>query len=199
MRFFLAGLFIIVSLSEGAALDRRCVPDKTICSATWKFEAVCTGRDMWDRWKVSGATAPPDYFVRPWLDEPIKVIGYELMRLPDNSWSWWLRSWFSVDAWRAWARSWLVDPRAEWFMVGSTLQPDAMISIGPRELHAKTIWPDGHGQMWPSRQAATPVASIADASGVTVAASGDLIDLHGTCFRGRAMLFLTIYYTGTKS
>jgi hypothetical protein len=33
---------------------------------------------MWADWKIAGL---PDPFVRPWLDVPIVVVGYELVKL----------------------------------------------------------------------------------------------------------------------
>jgi hypothetical protein len=167
---------------------------KIVCSATWKFEAACNGRDMWNRWVITGRTNPTDFFVRPWLAVPITVVGYELVKLPGNSWSWWFKSWFSKDAWTGWFRSWFIDPKDTWFMVGSTIVPDGMIWLAPGQSHAKTMWPSGHGQAWPSTSDAVPTKPVKDANGKDVAFSGDLLDLHGTCFAGHVAVFLTIYY-----
>jgi len=201
---FAATLIVILSLvSARAEQTQICerhsyrVADgyRLTCSATWKFEATCNGLDMWNRWSITGRTNPADFFVRPWLPTPISIVGYELVKLPGNSWSWWFKSWFSKDAWTGWFRSWFVDPQDTWFMVGSTIVPDGMTWLAPGESHAKTIWPSGHGQLWPSAATAAPTKPIKDANGKDIAFAGDLIDLHGACFAGRVAIFLTIYYT----
>jgi len=82
-------------------------------------------------------------------------------------------------------------------MIGSTVQPDGMIWLGPGESHAKTIWPSAHGQLWPSASDAIPTKAVTDAKGRAIAYGGDLLDLHGTCYAGSVAVFLTIYYTPT--
>jgi hypothetical protein len=158
----------------------------TVCSATWQFSALCTGRDMWEDWKIAGPPFnPPDSFVRPWLDTPITIVGYELVKVRGMGWAFgfksWLRSWLDLGAWSAFVKS-LIHPDSSWFMVGSAMQPDAMIWMAPGETHSKQMWPAGQGQPWPKKADANP------------ARLADLLDLHGTCYRGSVFMFLTIYY-----
>lgn len=80
-------------------------------------------------------------------------------------------------------------------MIGSTIQEDAMLWMAPGHTHAKTFWPTGTGQPWPSRSEATPVVPQYDAKGTMVAASGQLLDLHGHCSKGDLVtIMLTIYF-----
>jgi hypothetical protein len=153
-----------------------------ICSATWSSTGTCTGRDMWADWKVAGGTAAsPDSFVRPWLDVPIAIVGYELTKLSGDTW----RPW---EMYHNWMRS--------WFMVGSTIQPDAMLWLGPGQAHNKQIWPAGSGQWWPAKSEAVPTKPVNDSSGNVIGVNGDLLDLHGQCYGGMNMkIFLTIYYS----
>jgi hypothetical protein len=152
-----------------------------VCSATWAFLGKCSGRDMWNDWKIIGRVEEPDAFIRPWLDVPILVIGYELVKLPRASMIW---------PWEA-----ALDHFASWFMVGSTIVPDGMIWLGPGESHSKQMWPLNSGQPWPRASDARPIKPIRDASGIVYAAQGDLIDLHGICYGGAVRVLLTIYYT----
>jgi hypothetical protein len=168
---------------------------EVVCSATWSLVGECDGNDMWARWTISGRTSSPDSFIRPWADTPIKVIGYELVRLSDSS-SWaWAKSWFRWRAWLATARKFTRNS-ASWFMIGSTIEPDGMLWLGDGETRVSRVWPHGFGQPWPSRTDARPVAFIRDRDGKVVAANGDLLDLHGACFDpGAVTILLTIYYS----
>lgn len=167
---------------EGRAYD---LPDghKVVCSATWKLDAVCSGTDMWDSWTVTGRTNPDDAFIRPWLDQPIFVIGFELTKIRNRSLATRLRSWLRLRSWEAWARSFLTSSD-EWYMIGSALHPDAMIWLAPGHTTAKHFWPAGTGQPWPAKKDADTTVKYAD-----------MIDLHGTCFSGRVSVFVTVYYT----
>jgi hypothetical protein len=136
------------------------VPDRlsVVCSGTWQFTGICTGSDMWDQWKVTGTQPSKDAFVRPSVSRPIIVVGYELVKL--------------------------AGAKESWFMLGSTIQSDAMLWLAPGENHAKVIWPPGLGQPWPS-------ADDADQTG-----HKDMLDLHGWCPKGdSANIMLTVYYT----
>jgi hypothetical protein len=191
-----AALLVLASVpasAEPISCSRPAESDfRVVCSRTWKFTAACTGLDMWDDWSVIGPSEGP--FVRPWLDAPITIVGYELLKLHDRSLLTRLRSWFRLTAWSAWARS-LIHSSDSWFMVGSTIWPDGMIWLGPDETHAKQMWAPGHGQPWPSAANAAPLKRNKDANEKTLSISGDLVDLHGACFVGSVDIFLTIYYT----
>jgi hypothetical protein len=157
-----------------------------ICSATWEFTANCSnGPDMWSDWKVAGRVNEPDAFVRPWLDVPILVVGYELVKLPRGRFKW------------PWDIAF--DHFGSWFMIGSTIAPDAMLFLGPGESHAKQMWPSNSGQRWPRAAHAKPVKPIPGSSGKMSGAAGDLIDLHGVCYGGAVRILLTIYYTPQSS
>lgn len=195
MPYLLPSLFIAFVSSSGALADsvQNCEGHnysvkgdfKLICSATWRFTAKCVGRDMWADWTVGGRTTPSGPFVRPWLDVPIEIVGYELVKIPGFTWS-------PRQAYLNYTRS--------WFMVGSTIQPDGMIWMGPGESHAKQIWPSGHGQLWPAQDQALALQPIFDDAGKPSAFSGDLIDLHGQCYGGIDMqLLLTVYYSPMPS
>ena len=81
-------------------------------------------------------------------------------------------------------------------MIGSTIEPDGMLWLGDGETRVSRIWPQGFGQPWPSRIDAKPITPIRDSDGKVVAASGDLIDLHGACFDpGAVTVLLTVYYS----
>jgi hypothetical protein len=159
------------------------VPDdiKVICSATWRFRGNCTGDDMWDKWLVDGQTAPKFPFVSPWSSEPILIVGFELVKLRNAKW-------YEIPN-RLW------NSNREWLGVGSTVQADAMIWLGPGESHAKMIWAEGRGEPWPKAGDAAPIKPVQDAAGKMVAAGGDLLDLHGQCYGGSAIVYLTLYYT----
>jgi hypothetical protein len=141
-----------------------------VCSATWQFSGTCTGKDLWDQWIVTGQSRSDDAFIRPWVDVPITVIGYELVKLqedhgPDSTYS---------------------NDHKSWFMIGSAIssQPDAMLWLAPGESHSQRMWPAGTGQFWPSKALANHYKYA------------DMLDLHGICFGGGSVtIFLTIYYT----
>jgi hypothetical protein len=135
------------------------MPDRfsVVCSSSWQFHATCTGQDMWDQWKVPGSK---DAFIRPWHKRPIIIIGYELVKIAG-----------ARDA-------------DSWFMVGSKIQPDAMLWLAPGQTHAKVIWPSGLGQAWPA-------AEEADQIGLQ-----DILDLHGWCPKDeKVTIILTLYFT----
>ena len=141
---------------------------KVVCSATWQLTGPCSGEDLWDKWKVGGRTVPNDPFIRPWLKEPIVVVGYELVKL------------------RYYPAQRIERPRDQdlsYFMIGSAIQPDAMIWLAPGQNHAKQMWAAGLGQPWPSKEKANP------------AMHSDMLDLHGSCFDGgEVSIFVTLYY-----
>ena len=131
-----------------------------VCSASWMFTGSCNGVDMWESWTVKGQTTPKDAFIRPWLDEPITIIGYELVKLGGdgtpgqaiNPSTEGLNSYLrSVYRWTRsfWQRH--MNETASWFSVGSAMQPDAMVWLGPGQYHAKQMWASGLGEPWPSK------------------------------------------------
>jgi hypothetical protein len=141
---------------------------------------------MWNDWSVIGPPFnPPDPFVRPWLDTAITIVGYELVKLQIKPWTSgvrpWLRSWISREAWSAWFYAQLSSD-SSWFMIGSAMQPDAMIWLAPGETHSRQMWAAGQGQPWPRKADANP------------ARLADMLDLHGACYSGAVTIFLTIYY-----
>jgi hypothetical protein len=155
---------------------------EVVCSATWQFTGTCNGHDMWNEWKVTGRTSPPDAFVRPWLDVPIFVVGYELLKLPAARliWPW--------DAVHNWINS--------WFAIGTTMVPDAMLWLGAGETHVKQIWSKNAGQLWPSVANSRALSALRNETGTVYAYDGDLLDIHGRCFGGAPVtILLTIYYT----
>jgi hypothetical protein len=203
-RLGLALAIATLALPQIARADERCVGREgvaVVCSATMQFNGTCTGGDMWNSWKVGGFAPSDDGLVRPWLDYPIVVIGYELVKLqadpgplagPDGWWGW------LKDKLRGLAglpnHSYL-NARMSWFSVGSMIQPDALIWLAPGEMHAKQMWPAGHGQPWPSKRDAKPTRPHKNAKGEIDAVGGDLIDLHGLCYGGGPVtIMLTLYY-----
>jgi hypothetical protein len=139
---------------------------RPLCSATWQLKATCTGEDLWDKWKIaSGRTQPSDAFIKPFEEVPIDVLGYELVNMSGRPAS---------------------DFANAWFMIGSgmTGYPDAMLWLGPSEMHSRVMFPNGFGQHWPSANAAKK------------SRLEDIIDLHGNCSGGKeVMLYLTVYYS----
>jgi hypothetical protein len=130
------------------------------CSASWQFDGVCTGADMWDQWKITSYPPSKDAFIRPWLKRRITIIGYELVKISGGG-----------DA-------------KSWFMIGSMIQPDAMVWLAPGQTHGKTMWPNGVGQPWPPADEADQVGTR------------DILDLHGWCPKGdNVTIMLTLYYT----
>jgi hypothetical protein len=118
MIVLLSMFLIVLGVQSAAAEHTQSCEDRSysvsnhfslVCSATWQFDGVCDGTsDMWDRWKLSGRTVQPnDPFIRPWLDQDITVIGYELVKVKGSSDS--------------------------WFMVGSAMQADAQMWLAPHE------------------------------------------------------------------
>src|ERR1044072_141986 len=83
----------------------------TVCSATWQFTGACGAADMVHEWKVHGFENSPDAYIRPFSEHPISVIGYELVKVTG----------MNGEPWRD----------KSWFMIGSTIQPDAMIWLAP--------------------------------------------------------------------
>jgi hypothetical protein len=153
-----------------------------MCSATWQFTGACSGRDMWNEWKVSGRASPPDAFVRRWLDVPIFVVGYELLKFHPQS----LRHPLTL----------LQNFRHSWFMIGSAVEPDSPLSLGPRQTHTERMFPTGLVQPWPPSTDARPIVPLLNQDGTARAIEGDLLDLHGACFGdGKISLLLTVYYT----
>jgi hypothetical protein len=165
-----------VQMCEGGKVPVP-VPDdfKIVCTSTWQFSGTCTGTEMWDKWKVTGKTNPDDSFIRPWLEQEIKVVGFELVKLQYDSGK------PEVNA---------MNNHVSWFMIGSAIpnEPDAMIWLAPGETHAKQMWPAGMGQLWPDKNQKYENKN-----------SG-MIDLHGLCFGGgQVVIFLTIYYVSVTS
>src|SRR5262249_13215778 len=82
---FLAGLLLLAAVTTSNAKEplraSDCSQPRVPCSATWQFVGTCTGDDMWNQWTIGGAYPSPDYFVRPFTDYPIRIIGYELMKI----------------------------------------------------------------------------------------------------------------------
>jgi len=182
MRSLLLFIFFVLSLEVRAEPLQVCeggykfdAPFKVPCSATWQLQGVCHGRDLALEWKVTGRTQSKDSFIRPWLGYPITVVGYELMKLETPRP--WLRRLFGFA----------LDRTDWWFMIGSTIQPDGMLSLGPGEVRASRIWPAGYGQPWPAKDNETPNNGHV----------GDLIDVHGQCYGGEPVtLLLTVFYYG---
>ncbi len=152
------------------------VPDgvQMVCSGTWQFSGICTGADLWDKWKVvAGQSTTSDAFIRPWAETPITVIGYELVKLQSDE--------------EAKPDIRYRNDHQSWFMIGSGInsQPDAMLWLAPGETHAHRMWPAGIGHIWPASALARHATQYED-----------ILDLHGTCFGGGPItIFLTIYYT----
>jgi hypothetical protein len=168
------------ALAEQACKSRVATQTAVVCSATWQFTGRCGAADMVHEWKVHGIENPPDAYIRPFSDDPILVIGYELVKVTGTS-----------------AKPWRADK--SWFMIGSTIQSDAMIWLAPGETHAKTFWPAGTGQPWPSKRDARPVTVNRNANGEIVSMSGDLLDLHGWCPKDEVVgIMLTVYYTALE-
>jgi hypothetical protein len=179
MRTFLVALFCLVV----PGLASPTPADRTAYSHSFQFNGTCTGHDMWNQWTVAGEPAMPDSFVRPFADQPINVIGYELLLMRHD---------YALRG--LWRR--IFGHPISWFMVGSTIQADAMVSLGSGETRSRMMWPAGVSQPWPSRQDAKPVSPVLDKDGKMYAAGGHLLDLHGVCPKGDSMeILLTIYYT----
>jgi hypothetical protein len=115
---------------------------------------------MWDAWAVDGRTNPSPPFVRPWLDVPIEIVGYELVKLAAESW---------------WPHQNYLNRSRSWFMIGSTVQPDAMAWLGPGETRVYHAWPSGYGQLWPTKNDAKPLKPVLDASGMGAASTRTII------------------------
>jgi hypothetical protein len=96
-----------------------------VCSGTWQFTGPCDGVDLWDRWKVQGQTTTDEPFVRPFLDDRIVVIGYEMTKVGGEPHS--------------------------FFMIGSGIQNDAFLWMPPGRNHARIMFPSGVGHPWPSK------------------------------------------------
>jgi hypothetical protein len=183
MRMFIVFLILFASQAVPASAERRqtCNGESTtvaddfrmICSATWQLNATCTGKDLWDQWKVTGSPPMADSFIRPWADNKITVVGYELVKLQSET--------------GPYSRFRYINDRQSWFMVGSGIypQPDAMLWLAPGQTHTQRIWPNSSGQIWPSRAHARKTTPLED-----------VLVVHGTCFGGTPVtLLLTIYYT----
>jgi hypothetical protein len=178
--FLLALMLISPARAEPSCKSRVAAQTAVVCSATWQFTGRCNAPDMVHEWKVHGIENPPDAYIRPFSDDPILVIGYELVKVTGTS-----------------AKPWRADK--SWFMIGSTIQSDAMIWLAPGETHAKTFWPAGTGQPWPSKKDARPVTVNRNEKGQIVSMSGDLLDLHGWCPKDEVVgIMLTVYYTGLE-
>jgi hypothetical protein len=200
-RLGLALAMATLALPQTARADERCAGAKALrssarprCSST----APAPAGDMWNSWKVGGFAPSDDGLVRPWLDYPIVVIGYELVKLqadlPDGWWGWLKYKLRGLAGSTQLDHSYL-NAKISWFSVGSTIQPDAMIWLAPGETHAKQMWPAGHGQPWPSKRDAKPTTPHKNAKGEVDAGGGDLIDLHGLCYGGGPVtIMLTLYY-----
>jgi hypothetical protein len=176
------GSLVFSSTAHAEPSCKSHVPTQTavVCSATWQFTGRCGAAAMVHEWKVHGIENPPDAYIRPFADEPILVIGYELVKVTGTS-----------------AKPWRADK--SWFMIGSTIQSDAIIWLAPGQTHAKTFWPPGTGQPWPSKKEARPVSVNRNEKGEIVSMSGDLLDLHGWCPKDEVLgVMLTVYYTSIE-
>jgi hypothetical protein len=178
MRTAIAAIALVVSVLAARA-------DTVPYSHSFQFDGTCTGGDMWNAWTVTGYGAPPDALIRPWHERPINVIGYELVKLAHTpaERSWW--AWLFGEA----------EDRS-WFMLGSTIQSDAMAWIAPGEWHGKTMFPAGLSQPFPSRSQAKPLQYFRNDKGEVYRVDGDLLDLHGHCPKGDVVsVMLTVYFT----
>jgi hypothetical protein len=151
---------------------------QSVCSTAWKFEASCgVNRDLWNQWEVTPlhtGKVESDHFARPWLSEPIVVIGYELVKMR------------SYPVWRSilYSLPFFYQHDQSWFMVGSTMLPDPTIWLAPGETHARQFYPVGYGQPWPPKQEKIETGY------------GAMLDIHGVCKDGgRITIYLTVYYT----
>lgn len=175
----LAGLLAVLPSTPAHAEHTKICGggDVTIpCSATWALSGTCSGEDMWDKWTISSGQANVgEKFIRPWENTPIKVIGYELVKIQHLSF------WRFNDRY--------LNATQSWFMIGSTIhaQSDAMLWLGPGENRARLIWPTGLGNVWPIKAKAR--------KGLL-----DILDLHGQCFgSGSILMYFTIYYSPHRS
>ena len=174
--FFAWVLLTAPALAEQSCKSRVPTHSAVVCSATWQFTGRCGAPDMVHEWKIHGIENSPDAYIRPFSEDPILVIGYELVKVTG----------INGEPWRD----------KSWFMIGSTIQPDAMIWLAPGQTHAKTFWPPGSGQPWPGKQQASPVTINRNEKGEIVSMSGDLLDLHGWCPKDEVVgIMLTVYYT----
>jgi hypothetical protein len=134
-----AAAFVVSALlasgdAAGASNVQRCegrsyeLPARTVivCSATWRFVGPCDGGDLWDRWAVSDHAGADGAFVRPWHDERIMVVGYEMTKATGEPHS--------------------------YFMVGSGIIADGFLWMPSERNNARVLFPAGTGHPWPSKQ-----------------------------------------------
>jgi hypothetical protein len=136
---FLIAAFVAVNTSQPSLADtavETCngrsyeVPDKLKipCSATWLFEGACDGKDLWDRWKLTGPPHPNangEAWIRPWLDNRIIVTGYEMVKVQGG-------------------------PHV-YFGIGSGIHADMFLWMGPSATQAVKEFRHGLGHPWPSK------------------------------------------------
>lgn len=102
-----------------------------LCSANWHFSGTCNSHDQVKSWTaINGTTRPKDWRIYPWENQPISIVGVELVKFSGGP--------------------------AIYFMVGNAVTPDTMAWLGPNETHAKIMYPAGSGMYFPSRQTENP-------------------------------------------
>ena len=197
---FLAGALVLAAMTTCGAEERLrasdCKQPGVPCSETWQFTGACSGADMWNQWTISGRHASSDYFVRPFTDHPIRIVGYELMKIQIDpkrdvtGFADWLKSLF-----RPKDNIEYLNTHISYFMIGSTIQQDAMLWLYPGQTGGRRDFPAGLSQPWPSAKDAKPVTYLYDKDGKIYGARGDLLDIHGICFGGGPVtILMTLYY-----
>lgn len=104
------------------------------CSNTWTLHATCTSTELVNEWVIDG-NKPGDHYILPFVDFPIMVVGYEIVKIDGGP--------------------------TVWFMIGSGHQPDGFLWLGPGENHARWNMPAGQGHPWSTKQEAAAKLAVA--------------------------------------
>jgi hypothetical protein len=155
-----------------------------IRSQTWQLDAICDGQDLWKSWTINSHPPTPNSWITPWLDRPIDIIGIEMVKVQTDV-----------------GKPDPMNATTSWFMVGSTIQPDAMLWIYPGQTGASRMTPPGTGYPWPSKDKARPAEPRHNEAGELFQVAGELIVVHGLCFGGGPVtIMLTVYFvTGRQA
>lgn len=127
---------------------------KLVCTRAWPFMtydgAGCNGQDMVTQWQrfTSNPRFEPGWMIRPWENQRITIIGFEIIAK--------------------------VDDAHDWYMVGNNYAPDPMMYLAKDEPRGRMFLPSGYGFPFPSANEATAMDYI-DLHGICHGPKADLL------------------------
>lgn len=156
---------------------------KRLLSQSFQFTGLCDNYDMVYRWSINNAPGgegvvppPTEYgksFIYPWRDEPIWIVGAELVCLPPAPGAMTRPGWPVTLG--------LYMPSFSFLMIGNNYCGDNMLKMDGTKYSDRVMYPAGCGFDFPASSEKTPLTYI---------------DLHGAGskdYMGNVMM--TLFFT----